>query len=361
MTSRLCPSRLSVSLVSLLALAGCQKQEAAPEPVVRPVKSAVVRPFQDQAPVYTGTVEPQVSTDYSFQLLGRIVSRDADVGSEVKAGQVLATLESTLLQQAVDAAEAALTGATATLVNAQGVAERQQALRQSNTSTQASVDSAEQALQAARASSIQAEASLAKAQEQLSYARLVAGFDGIVTAVSAEPGQVVAAGQPVLTIARPDLRDAVVDLPDSDAGSLRIGAPLRVALQLDTAATADGRVREIAPLADPVTRSRRVKIALDNPGEGFRLGSIVKVALPGDDAQSLALPATAVLETGGQTRVWVVSADGASVASRAVSLKRAADGGWVVLDGLHEGERVVTAGVHSLTEGQRVKTDGAAQ
>ena len=361
MSPRLPLSPVAAALLSALLLAACQKQEAAPEPVVRPVKSLIVRPFQDQAPVYTGTVEPQVSTDYSFQILGRIVSRDVDVGSEVKSGQLLATLEATVLQQAVDAAEATLAGANATLVNAQGVAERQQALRQSNTSTQASVDSAEQALQAARASAVQAEASLAKAKEQLSYARLVAGFDGIVTAVSAEPGQVVAAGQAVLTIARPDLRDAVVDLPNTDAQALRIGTPLSVALQLDASASATGRVREIAPLADPVTRSRRVKIALENPGEGFRLGSIVKIALPGDDAQALTLPATAVLEKDGQTRVWVVSQDGASVASRAVNLKHAPDGRWVVLDGLQEGERVVSAGVHSLTEGQRIKTDGAVQ
>ncbi|GGD94102.1 hemolysin secretion protein D [Aureimonas endophytica] len=339
-----------------LVLAGCQGEAPKAEaPVVRPVKSTVVKPFADEAPVFAGTVESQVRTDYSFQILGRMVSRDVDIGDAVTKGQMLASLEATVLQQSVDAAEASVASAKATLANATGVAERQRALRQSNTATQADVDNAEQALEAARSAEIQAEAALAKAREQLGYARLTAGFDGIVTAVAAEAGQVVAAGQTVLTVARPDLRDAVVDLPDWMASTLSTGMPLPVALQLDAAATAEGRVREIAPLADPVTRSRRVRIALKAPPPGFRLGSIVTVALPGGEASSLALPDSAVLRRNGATMVWVVAPTGDRVATRPVSLEAAADGRWLVRDGLKEGERVVTAGVNSLTEGQSVK------
>ncbi len=349
-----------VILAAALAVGACQAEEPAPAPPIRPVKSMIVRPFRDLAPVFAGVVEPQVSTDYSFRVLGRLVSRDVDVGDQVLKGNRLASVETTVLQQAVDSAEAAATGASATLANAEGVASRQQALRQTNTATQADLDDAEQALQAAKSASTQAIAALAKAREQLSYAQITAEFDGVVTAVAAEAGQVVAAGQSVVTVASPDRRDAVVDLPDTLAASLTIGTTLPVALQLEPSITATGTVREVSPFADPVTRTRRVKIALQNPGESFRLGSIVTVALPGDDAAFLALPPTAVLDKDGATSVWVVAKDGGSVAARPVALRPARDGQWVVVSGLSDGERVVTAGVHSLAEGQKVRVEGVA-
>lgn len=344
-----------------LPLGACGSEDHKAEAPVRPVKFTVIRPFRDQAPVFAGVVQPQVSTDHSFRVLGRIVSRPADVGDQVSKGTLLATLETTMLQQTVDATQAALTGANATLANATGAEMRQRTLRQTNTASQADLDNAEQALQAAQSAAIQAAAAHAKAREQLGYARLVAEFDGVVTAVSADAGQVVAAGQAVVKVASPDLRDAVVDLPDDLAGRLKLGDRFPVGLQLKPSIRADGAVREVAPLADPVTRSRRVKIALQNPGESFRLGSIVTVAFPGDDAAFLALPQAAVLDREGATRVWVVPAEGDRVVARAVKVRPAADGQWVVLDGLKEGERVVTAGVHSLVEGQRVKMDGAVR
>jgi len=355
--------RLGLLLAAGLALplAACQPDEPAAETPPRPVKSMVIRPFRDQAPVFTGVVEPRVSTVYSFRLLGRIVDRDVDVGDLVSKGERLAALETTVLQQAVDAAEASAAGANATLANAVGVEARQRALRQTNTATQADLDNAVQALEAARSAATQAVAALAKAREQLGYANLLAEFDGVVTAVSADPGQVVAAGQSVVTVASPDRRDAVVDLPDAMAGRLALGTALDVALQLAPTIRAAGSVREIAPLADPVTRTRRVKIALENPDERFRLGSIVTVALPGDDAAFLALPRTAVLAEDGASRVWVVAPDGTTVGTRAVTVRPAADGQLVVVDGLAEGERVVTAGVNSLAEGQRVRVDGAVK
>lgn len=345
----------------MLPLAACGAEDHKAEAPIRPVKFTVIKPFRDQAPVFTGVVQPQVSTDHSFRLLGRIVSRPVDVGDTVTKGMLLATLDTPVLQKSADAAQAALTGANATLANAIGAESRQRLLRQTNTASQADLDSAEESLQAARSAAVQAAAALEKANEQLGYARLVAEFDGVVTAVSANAGQVVAAGQGVVRVASPDLRDAVVDLPDTLAGRLTLGEPFRVALQLKSSIQADGTVREVAPLADAATRSRRVKIALQAPGESFRLGSIVSVPFPGEDAAFLALPKTAVLERDGKTSVWVVPADGDRVTARPVKVRPASDGQWVVLEGLKEGERVVTAGVHSLVEGQRVKMDGAVR
>lgn len=338
----------------LLLLAGCQ-EEPAPAAIVRPVKSMLVQPFGEQPVSFTGIVEPQVSTDFSFQILGRIVDRRVNVGDTVAAGALLATLDPTVQAQDVQAAEAALVSAQASLSNATGVASRQRALAASRIATQAVVDQAEQSLQSARSAVLQAEAALEKAREQLGYTRLAARTPGIVTAVSAEAGQVVSPGQAIVTIARPDLRDAVVDLPDRYAAALAPGAMLRVQLELDAAVAAQGTVREVAPMADPVTRARRVKIALQSPPAGFRLGSIVKVALPVGAEGALALPASAILRRDGKTFVWVIAAGGDTVALRPVDVREEADGRLAVVDGLEAGERVAAAGANSLTDGQRVK------
>jgi len=341
----------------LLILAGCQGEEAVPAPMVRPVKSMVVQPFGEQPLTFSGSVEPQVSTDFSFRILGRMVDRRVNVGDIVAAGVVLATLDPSVQEQDVQAAQAALVSAEASLSNATGVASRQRALQASNVATQAAVDQAEQSLQSNRSAVLQAAAALEKAREQLGYTRLAAETPGIVTAVSAEAGQVVSPGQSVVTIARPDLRDAVVDLPDRFAAALDPAAPLRIQLELDASVTAEGTVREIAPLADPVTRARRVKIALKDAPEGFRLGSIVKVALPVGEEGALALPASAVLQRDNGTFVWVLPKGADTVALRPVKVREEADGRLAVLDGLKAGERVAAAGANTLTEGQRVKIE----
>ncbi|BDA84654.1 hemolysin secretion protein D [Aureimonas sp. SA4125] len=345
----------------LVLLAGCQSEEPAPAPVVRPVKSVLVEPFGQQPLTFSGSVEPQVSTDVSFQILGRMVDRRVNVGDIVAAGAVLATLDASVQEQNVQAAEAALASAEASLSNATGVASRQRALQASRVATQATVDEAEQSLQSTRSAVLQARSALDKAREQLGYARLTAGAPGIVTAVSAEAGQVVSPGQTVVTIARPDLRDAVVDLPDRLAATLKRGAPLRVQLELDPDVTAEGTVREIAPLADAVTRARRVKIALIDPPEGFRLGSIVKVALTGGEAKALALPASAILRRDGESFVWVILEGSDTVTLRPVAVREEADGRLAVLDGLKAGERVAAAGANTLTDGQRVKIEETAR
>jgi RND family efflux transporter MFP subunit len=348
-------------LIPLVLLAGCQDEEPTPLDVVRPVKSILVQPFGAHPLSFSGSVEPQVSTDFSFRILGRMVDRRAGVGDIVAAGTVLATLDPTVQEQDVQAAEAALAGAEASLANATGVASRQRALVASNVATQAAVDQAEQSLQSARSAVLEAQAARDQAREQLGYTRLIAGIDGIVTDAPAEAGQVVSAGQTVVTIARPDLRDAVIDLPDHLAAALNLGTPLSVHLELDATVSAEGTVREIAPLADPVTRARRVKIALRDFPEGFRIGSIIQVALPGGEAEALALPGTAVLRRDGGTFVWIVPEGDDTVTLRPVLVREEADGRLAVESGLKAGERVVVAGVNSLDDGQRVKIEEASR
>jgi membrane fusion protein, multidrug efflux system len=175
-----------------------------------------------------------------------------------------------------------------------------------------------------------------------------------VIATSAEPGQVVAQSQTVVTLANPDLRDAVVDLPQSVAATLSIGTPCDIALQLDPQQTVTGRVRRIEPAADAATRTQRVRIALGDAPPSFRLGSVISVRLPEQRPHEFTIPATAVLERGGKTIVWSVAAGSEAVHAKQINARRRPDGDWYVISGLTSGERIVIAGVHNLSDGQRV-------
>ena len=192
------------------------------------------------------------------------------------------------------------------------------------------------------------------AEEQLGYTRIVADFDGVVTAVGAEVGQVVSAGETVVTIARPDRREAVIDIPAELVGLLRTGSRFEVALELDPAVRAEGAVREIAPQADPVSRTQRVWIALNDPAPSFRLGTTVKAVLTEEELVGMVLPASALLERDGKTLVWVVDSAAGTVTPVEVKVAERDARGFRV-EGLDPGTRVVTAGVHSLEPGQTVR------
>src|SRR5262245_15211596 len=198
----------------IATLAGCAAESAVPPAPVRPVLSVVVTPRTGRSLGFAGTVEPRYRASLGFKVLGRIIARDANVGDVVKQGARLAAIDPLALQFAVRAAEADLASARAQFANAEAVEGRQRTLRQQGAATDATLDAAQQARDAGAAGVARAEAALAKAQEQLRDAELRADFDGVITAVDAEIGQVVSPGQSVLTLARPDVREAVVDIPD---------------------------------------------------------------------------------------------------------------------------------------------------
>ena len=340
-----------------LALASCEEKKAeAPEPV-RPVLSQAVALRPAATLRLPGTVEPRISTDLGFRVLGRVVARDVGVGDLVTKGEVLAAIDPLALELAVRSAQAEIANAQAQLTNAAATAARQRTLAESKSDSEASLETAEQAEKTARATLAKAEANLAKAREQLSYAQIHAEFDGVVTSTAVEVGQVVSPGQTVLTIARPELRDAVVDVPELEARRLSIGAPFEVMLQLDPRVRVTGQVREIAPEADTSTRTQRVKIALVNPSDAFRLGSIVTVASTTDASPTLVVPASAILQGADGSAVWLVDEAAQTVSLRKVTLApNGVEGGGVVVSaGLQPGERVAVAGVHQLKDGQKVQ------
>ncbi len=340
-------------------LAACSEDhEAAPPPPPRPVKSLVLEETNSVPLSFAGTVEPQIVTNYSFQILGRMISRNVQVGDGVERGTLLAVLEATALEQDVQAAQASLVSAQASANNARVVEQRQKGLFAKTVVSQAAVEDAVQAAQAAQSAELRARANLAKAQERLSYAKIAADYTGVVTSTAAEPGQVVAAGQTVVTVARPDLRDAVVDLPASAASGVKIGDPFAVVLQSDPTTVVKGRVRRIEPSADPVTRSQRIRIALQAAPAAFRLGSVISVSLPDMRPSELLLPASAIVTRDGKTRVWIIPEGTEAVALRDVTTAGTSGDRVSITSGLKPGDRVVVAGVNSLTDGQKIRISG---
>lgn len=352
-------NRLAVLFSLVVALAGCsQEPEQKPE-VIRPVLSVVVEPRTNQVDSFVGSVEPRISAALAFRLLGRVVSREVKVGDIVAKGTTIATLDSVALELAVQAAQADLSSAEAQFANASASEERQRTLLEQGNTSQAIYDTAKQARDAAQSNVERAKAAAAKAEEQLGYARLFSDFDGVVTAVGAEVGQTVAAGQMIVTVARSDEREAVVDIPEQIAAGLKEGATFDVILQSLPTIRTKGTVREVAPQADASTRTQRVRLSLAEPPAAFRLGSTVTAIRATDVTPYIELPLSALLEKDGKTSVWVVDPAG-TVTLRDVQVGTRTANSFVCASGLEAGTRVVTAGVHSLEAGQRVRLpDGA--
>jgi len=353
--------RQFAALPLLLALAACQPAAEAP-PAARPVLSVVIEPAATAAASFVGVVSPRISVTQAFRVGGTLVSRAVGVGDQVSAGAPLAELDATTLDLAVDTARANLQAAEAQYANAAGAEGRLRALTASDVTTIASLEQAEQQSAAAQASVVQARSRLTQATEQRSYASLAAPFDGVVTAVGAEPGAVVAAGQTILTIARTDSRDVVIDVPESFVQGLKVGAVFRVAPQLSPTTVVDGTLREIAPEADPVTRSWRLKLGVDAAPAQFWLGTTATASLAAASADAvIRIPETAIKHVEAATSVWVVDPAANVVKARSVELGAAADGQVEVLSGLAVGERIAIAGVNSLAEGQAVAGQGELQ
>lgn len=353
---------LSFSALILVGLlAGCSDNTSVAKsgPTPRPVVSILVKAQEDQPTGFAGTIQPQFQTERGFRVLGRLIARRVEVGDVVTPGQILAQIDPLLLELAVRTSEADLAKAQAQLDNATATEGRRRALLAKNVVTQADFDTVQQSLEAASAGVKQAEANLIKAREQRSYATLTADTAGVVTSVDAEVGQMVTAGKKVMTIARIDAREAVVDIPDFAARALSLGQPFIIRLQANPSVTMTGKIREIAPQADPATRTRRVKIALDQNVEAFRLGTTITV-LPIERSAPqpvFEIPASAIVTRDGRPQVWLLDPKTKTVRATPVQVAERDDRTVRIGSGLAAGERVIVAGVNSLSDGQTVKFD----
>ncbi|MDX2156409.1 MAG: efflux RND transporter periplasmic adaptor subunit [Hyphomicrobiaceae bacterium] len=357
MISNATGQRLVPAVIMVLALSACSDAPTQ-EGEVRPVRTVTVdpKPVDDDRQT-VGEVRPRQESDLGFRVSGKLVSRPVDVGVMVKQGDLLARLDEQDFQNKLRSAEADITAAEAVLVEAQGSEARLKQLLGSGATTKANYDASLRNLRSSEAKLESARAALALSRDQLQYAELKADFDGIVTAVGAEPGQVVAVGQMVVKLAKPDEKDAVFAIAESAFRGRKEGEKpeIAVALLSNPQVTADGTVREVSPVADPATRTFQVKVALRSPPAQMRFGSSVVGRLRESTAPVAALPGSALFDKGGKPAVWVLSPDKASVMLRPVVVARYETDKVIVTEGLAKGDVVVTAGVNRLREGQKVR------
>ncbi len=338
----------------VLLLGGCSAPTEETLPT-RPVLASVadVRTEQVFGP-FAGAIEPRFTTNQGFRTSGRMIARDVFVGDLVRKGQRLALLDKTLLAYAVTQARSGVSNAEAQLDNVEAAAERKRILARSQAVPQADVDSATADEKTAAAQRDQANAALKRARDNLGYAGLYSEYDGIVLSWNAEVGQDVAEGAAVVTLARPDVLEAVVDIPDDLIDRVRERETFTVALQSANGLTVKGIVREIAPSSEAATRTRRVRFTLQDPPFAFRIGGTVTVAFASPIPPRAEIPATAVIEKEGRTFVWVVAAGAETVVLRPIRIVDSANGVANVA-GLADGDRVVRAGVNRIKEGQAAK------
>jgi len=344
-------------LLLLSALSACSKEEPPPEPV-RPVVSVQANPISEETlGRFAGNIEARYQSTLGFRVGGRIAQRHVDVGSEVQKGQLLATLDPTDQQNNVRAAQGDLARIEAQWINAQANARRQQELFDRGVGAQAQLDIAQTDLKTTNSSREQARSALSQAQDQLGYSELRTDHDAVVTRWQAEAGQVVTAGQEVVTLARPDIKEAVIDLPGTLADQLPVGVEFKVASQLDPQIATTATLREIEPQAERTTRTRRARLTLTNTPDAFRLGTAVSVTLSTAIAARTELPINALQEVDGKTQIWVIDQQNQTVNPREVQVVSRSDDTFVLSNGVKPGERIVSAGVNSLKPGQKVKVD----
>jgi RND family efflux transporter MFP subunit len=344
-----------------LALLGACHDKSPPPAEIRPVRTVVATPSSGGEEVsLTGHIRARTEESLAFRLDGRMIARRVDVGRVVREGDVVAELDPLPQQDALRAAQAAHAAAQATLHEAANNLARQQALVGQGWSTRVQFDAAEKAFLSAKAAVDATSALVHTAEDQLGYTRLLADASGAITATGAEAGEVVRAGQMIATVAHQDGADAVFDVPASLMRQVSRDATISVALTDDPGIRTTGRVREVAPQADPVTRSFRVKVELTPWPEAMRLGATVSGRTSTTANGGIELPATALTLVDNQPAVWVVDPKSQEVSLRPVELQRQGSSTIVVSHGLAGGEVVVTAGVHALRPGQKVRLQEAS-
>lgn len=343
-------------LIVILALAACDEETVTEAEPVRPVRIAIAQStVAGETAQLTGDVQAQETAVLGFRTSGRVLTRAVNVGDTVSAGQVLANLDAAMQLNTVQAARAEVNAAYGDVERTEADYGRQAELLERGFTTRQRYDTALQVFRQAQARADQARAQLANAEEALSFTTLYADADGVVTAVGAEPGEVVAAGAMVVRLARDNGRDAVFDVPERLIGTVDPNAVIQVALVSNPDETATGRVREVAPEADPVTRTFRVRVGLSDVPAAFRLGSTVTGSVTLAGSTSTPLPAAALTTADGNAAVFVVDPEASTVSLRPVEVGAFDLARVHIVSGLNDGDIVVTAGVQALREGQTVR------
>jgi membrane fusion protein, multidrug efflux system len=352
--------KLQITILTLLPfslallLAACSNGQARPE-TVRPAMVVQAVPSAAAFEAYSGEVRARHEPQLAFRIGGKIARRHVEVGDRVKAGQVLAELDPDDVRLQVEAMRAQLAAAEADLALARSERDRHQALLDRQLISASLLQTRETAFRAADARVRQVRAQLDVAQNQAGYARLTAPEDGLIAQRLTEAGQVVAAGQTVFVLATEGEREVAIALPEQRIERFAIGQPVLVELWSRAGERVPGRIRELAPAADPASRTFAARVSFDAGVDGTELGQSARVYAARNGGPSLSLPLTAVSAEDGLSFVWVVDPGDQRLRKTLVQLGPFRQDSVPVLSGVGENQWVVAAGVHLLREGQRVQ------
>ncbi|WP_396147104.1 efflux RND transporter periplasmic adaptor subunit [Anaerospora sp.] len=341
-------------LILAILLAGCARTEPVKEeaPLVRTQKMQLNGNGQSSG--YPGEVRGRYETQLAFQVSGKISKRNVELGSVVNAGDVLMEIDAKDIQQTVNITSAQMASAESQLNLAQSNLERYRKLFEQGAVSRAQLDQYENAYEVAAAAVRQTAAQYTQGANQLGYSALVADSTGVIAAVNAEAGQVVSAGQVVLTLVKDGEREIEISIPENRIEDLHNAQQIRVTFWALPDVIVEGKVREISPVADKITRTYKARISLQNPPAGVNLGMTANVAIASAGSrQAVYIPLAAIYQTGDTPGVWVVANE--TVSLRPVKVGAFGDGQIQVLEGLQDGDVIVTAGVQKLREGQKVR------
>ncbi|HEY4986128.1 MAG TPA: efflux RND transporter periplasmic adaptor subunit [Bradyrhizobium sp.] len=338
-----------------IALSGCNDTVAQKAEPPRPVLVAAAH-YEAETPArsFVGTIRPRIETDMGFRVPGKVAKRLVEVGQTVDVGQPLASLDEVDLKLQAEQAEAEFRAATGVLAQASAAETRAKELRGKGWTTDAQMDQAKAAADEARARLNRAERSVELTKNSLSYATLEADSRGVVTATLVEPGQVVASGQTAIRVARFREKEAVVAIPETLVTRAKEGTAT-VTLWSEPDKTYAAKLREIAPTADPATRTYLAKFSLPDAGDSVSLGMTATLTLADAATERVArLPLSALFNEGGSPSLFVVD-DKGEVTLRPVSVKAYESKDVLISGGVEEGARVVTLGVQKLDPGLKVR------
>ena len=336
---------------ALAALTGCGTDAAkeAPPPLVRTVTVGDAAAAEGG---YTGTVRGRYETRLAFQVGGQILSRNVNVGAHVRAGDVLMVIDARDVQQQANATNAAVSAASSRYELARTERARYEQLFAAQAISEAMLDQYRTNERAAEAAYRQAVAQDTASHNALGYTNLVAGADGVISNITAEEGQIIAAGQTVMTLTQEGEREIEIAVPESHLAEVSVGMPAAVALWANSAAYT-GILRELSPVPDAATRTYTARIALTDAPADLPLGMTARVRLGASVQDGVSIPLSALYQTGDTAQVYVVEDDAVHLVPVTVTAFRTND---ALVTGLPQGARIVTAGVHQLHEGEKVRT-----
>jgi multidrug efflux system membrane fusion protein len=347
-------STLAIFSILSLLLSGCSKTVSTKEDVPLVRSETVKINGSGQNANYSGEIRGRYETQLAFQVGGKITKRNVDLGSRVSTGDVLMEIDSKDIQQTVNISSAQVSSAESQLQLAQTNLERYRTLLEQGAISRAQLDQYQNAYEVALAAVRQSSAQFTQGTNQLGYSTLVADSDGIISNISAEAGQVVSAGQAVVTLVKEGEREVEINVPENRVDELRKAEHIQVQFWALPNVTAEGSIREISPIADKVSRTYKVRIHLINPPSGINLGMTANVTVAQTGGQQATyIPLSAVYQTGDTPNVWVITNE--TVTLRPIKVGAFGDNKVQVLEGLQDGDVIVTAGVQKLHEGQKVR------